>query len=410
MTRDTMPFCVILTTGTSVFGNAPKGIQDDGRAFGKRKDIDIDAICGDSTFEGQALYEQALNYLHSQSNAIEIIRRASAELNSLSRILDRTHHGSHQLHFLATDTPDGSLAARIIADFAKAHFRVEVSKVHRVQGLQVEDGHKFQRDGIRNLIGIIYDILNDASPGTYRRVIYPTGGFKSVVPYLTLIGMIEPEIEISYIYETSSELITLGRLPFKLDIDLLENAYLALKRGRDLIYENELRELLKIAENEPIEGHPAWALFSYEEDQGLRLFGTNGLGNIVLRHYEALASKAKVYLSRQANERYKTEKQKGSEAAKRWKQILDNISDRTWRDQHRHEYKTCKFPAAKLSRTQYRAFYDYDTSLDKVLILEFAIEVNQDYDRTPTDRKDYDDHRLWEIKPPSAKAEGFDTD
>jgi len=108
-------------------------------------------------------------------------------------------------------------------------------------------------DGIRVLIATIYRILKNAPAGTFTRVINPTGGFKGVVPYLTLIGMIEPDIEMSYIYERSAELITLGRIPLQFDFDVLESAYPALKKcDEDFVAESELKELLALDPARPL--------------------------------------------------------------------------------------------------------------------------------------------------------------
>lgn len=216
-----MPISIISTTGTSVFSQAGKSIQEEWQTFNKGTNVNLQSIQrGTPNFDGYDLYYRTLQYLHGESrskDAVTAIRKASAELNSLSHILARSERNrSDQLHFLASETPDGILAARVVADFAKEYFGIETSVVHLIDGLQVSDGRKFQLDGIRVLIATIYEVLKEAPAGTYTRVINPTGGFKGVVPYLTLIGMIEADIEISYIYERSSELITLDVSPCNL--------------------------------------------------------------------------------------------------------------------------------------------------------------------------------------------------
>ena len=198
-----MAICVISTVGTSVFGRFGDALRNEAAAFRRRTDVDLERIRRSTQFDGQELYTRTLNLLHAeaQSDQPEVrIGDASAELNGLVHILDGKGNRSDQLHFLASDTPDGVLAARVVADFAREFFSIETSKVHVISGLQVDDGRRFQQDGVRNLIGVIYDILKGAPAGTYRRVLNPTGGFKGVVPYLTLIGMIESDTEISYIY------------------------------------------------------------------------------------------------------------------------------------------------------------------------------------------------------------------
>jgi putative CRISPR-associated protein (TIGR02619 family) len=398
-----MPTAVISTTGTSVFSQAGKAIQEESQAFGKRSNVDLQKICqGVRDFDGYDLYDRTLQYLRGESStrdAENAIRKASAELNSLSHILSKTSRDrrNDQLHFLASDTPEGALAARIVADFAKEYFDVETSKVHLINGLQVADGRKFQLDGIRVLIATIYDILKNAPAGTFTRVINPTGGFKGVVPYLTLIGMIEPDIEMSYIYERSAELITLGRIPLQFDFDVLESAYPALKKcDEDFVAESELKELLALDPARPLSTHPAWAFFDPMEQNGERQFLINGLGRIALQHFASL-DRPKVYLSKQASERFK-ELDKAQKD--RFARYFDNLRNPQWLDQKRHdEYQNpggaiCVKPGDVNER-----LWCYKLEDGGVLVAELAFHrPGGSYDRVPQRRKDYDTHRIWEGK------------
>ncbi|MHB8625294.1 MAG: hypothetical protein ACYDBJ_01630 [Aggregatilineales bacterium] len=203
-------------------------------------------------------------------------------------------------------------------------------------------------------------------------------------------------VEVSCIHETSNELISLAGLPIALDIESIKEIAPVLEAcnaEQDSGIERELlAKGLGLTRYDQVEDHPLWSLFEQYDGNHYML---SGLGSIALAELNARIKKTKVWLSRQAAERFEAEQRKGSEAAKRWQQILDHISDRDWRDRHRHEYKTCEFPASKLDRTQYRAFYDYDASSNQVLILELAIEEHGEYDKVPINRKDFGPHTLW---------------
>jgi len=395
-----MPICVISTTGTSVFSNAHHDLQSEWKSFRQKTDIDLQAISRRDRFEGIELYQRTLEHLRAEAkaaNANEVIRKASAELNSLSRILVAQSTRSDQLHFLATATPDGALAARVIADFSREYFQVETVKIHVIGGLQVNDGTVFQRDGVRNLIATIYDILKGAPEGTFTRVINPTGGFKGVVPYLTLIGMIESGVQLSYIYEQSPVLITLGRVPLQFNFEVLQSAYPALRAcNEDFVDEQQLKELLSLPLDKRLSDHPAWSLFDQTIQEGSIYFSINGLGQIVLEHFKA-RDRTPIYLSRQAANRFD-----GLDATqrKRFQGYFERLREPTWIDAHRHDEYANDGNAIpiKPGNVDERLFI-YQQDDGSVLVAELAFHrPDGSYDREPKRRNDYDAYRLWKVK------------
>jgi len=394
-----MPICVISTTGTSVFSNAHSDLQSEWKSFRQNSTVNLRAICKQNSFEGYELYLRTLEHLRAEakaSNTTEIIRRASAELNSLSHILITPPTRNDQLHFLATSTPDGALAARIICDFSREFFDIETAEVHLVDGLQVRDGDIFQRDGIRNLIAKIYDIFHNAPDGTYTRIINPTGGFKGVVPYLTLIGMIESGVKLSYIYEQSPTLITLGRIPLQFDFENLQSAYPALKAcsSEGLVDEIRLKELLALSSDQSLSDHSAWSLFDNASIDGQIHFAVNGLGQIVLEHFKAL-DRIPIYLSKQAADRFDS---LDATQQRRFQTYFERLRDPAWIDSHRHDEYTNDGNAIpiKPGNVDERLFI-YPQDDGSVLVAELAFhKPNGSYDHVPKRRKDYDTYRLWE--------------
>lgn len=397
-----MPVAVISTTGTSVFSQASKPIQEAWQSFRQQPGIDLTRISqGSQNFAGYELYQRVLEFLRAEALSAEAettLRKASAELNSLSHILGNTsRERNDELHFLSSYTPDGVLAARIVADFAGEYFGINTSRVHLITGLQVDDGRRFQADGIRHLIGAIYGILKEAPAGTFTRVINPTGGFKGVVPYLTLIGMVEQDIEISYIYERSTELIRLGRIPLQFDFEVLESAYPALEKcAEGFASAAELKSLLGLDATQPLTSHAAWSLFDQTEQDGEPFYLVNGLGEIVRQHFAGLR-RARIYLSRLAAERF--------DALDRNQQVrfarhFEALRNPAWLDQKRHdEYGNpggaiCVKPGNVDER-----LWCYHLEGDDILVAELAFHrPGGDYDRVPQRRKDYDMYRLWESK------------
>lgn len=100
-------------------------------------------------------------------------------------------------------------------------------KIIKIEGLQTKDTKKFEEKAILNLSEILKEEIETGHKKDYNVVLNITGGYKGVIPYLTLFGMLyqegeedgkEKRISIKYLYEDSKELITLPNLPVAFDI------------------------------------------------------------------------------------------------------------------------------------------------------------------------------------------------
>lgn len=383
-----MPYCIIATVGQSVLTN-DSTIRDALNQF-RKEEHDLRAIRdARHNFPGKQLYEVVMASLQAKSSDEQLLRRASAELNHLVPVLAQQPPDRNDIiHLLASETPDGVLAARVLKDFCESHFKC-TAQIHIVEGLQVEDGELFRRKGLNNLIYHVFEALRHAPAGTFTRIINPTGGFKGVVPYLTLIGMLEPDIEISYIYEHSRDLIRLAGIPLRLDFESMEAAYEALVACQDdLIREDELQTLLGWTE-QPVSVHPLWALFDSIEDNSGRYYEPSGLGRIVLEHFKD-KFKPQVYLSKAAYERYMSF---DGNRRREFAEMFDRLPDPEWRKGKRHG-QVNGHQIIKPGNTDERLYYFL--SEDGIIVSELALHLpDGQYDRTPTNKKDYAAFYLW---------------
>jgi putative CRISPR-associated protein (TIGR02619 family) len=389
-----MPICVISTVGASVFTQASEDIRSEWRTFDQQQGLDLQKIAREThDFPGRDLYQRVMNHLKAiadSPNSEDRLMRASAELKSLFYIL-KGHDANKNdiLHFFATDTPAGTLAARIISDFAREYFKIQ-TEVVRIEGLQVTDDTSFNTQGIRRFISRVFDRLNKASRGTYRRVLNPTGGYKGVVPYLTLIGMIEEDVEISYIYETSSALITLRRIPMTLDYTALGSAHDALlAANREFISRDTLAELLGVDAQELLK-HPALSLFDVDDDQ----YSINGLGVIVLNKL-GIKPDYEVYLSEQAKKAF--DKLNESSTKTKYETYFDGAANKSWFESHIHSVKNAANAIVlKIGHTDERVWAFREGQ--RVLIAELTRHTpSGDYEVVPRARDDYDYYSRWEV-------------
>jgi putative CRISPR-associated protein (TIGR02619 family) len=115
---------------------------------------------------------------------------------------------------IATDTVEGKLCAQLVAKLLETRQLCSKVDVEVIKGLQARDGQRFKREGLKNLVNFITRFEH------HNVVFNPTGGFKSVVPYITLAGMLFNK-PVKYIHEFSDDLITLVNFPLRFDENLV---------------------------------------------------------------------------------------------------------------------------------------------------------------------------------------------
>ncbi|MCS6976853.1 MAG: putative CRISPR-associated protein [Gemmatales bacterium] len=135
----------------------------------------------------------------------------SAEINSLVRIGVQP---SDRVILLASDTSDGQACACAVALYLQKYFPGILVEIHCIKGLQVHDAELFRREGVVNYVRYCLRAIHDF--GESQVILNPTGGYKALVPYTVLIGMIK-HVPCRYIFEQSSQLLTLPPLPVVFD-------------------------------------------------------------------------------------------------------------------------------------------------------------------------------------------------
>lgn len=226
----------------------------------------------------------------------ETLRDASAELTSLTAIAERVGELDEVL-LVATDTALGVIAARLVARMlARLHPKTSVD-VEPIEGLQVRDARRFAATGLPNYVKYVQEAIRQRDPSWARVILNPTGGFKSVVPYATILATLNG-IEAHYIHESSDALLTLQPMPIDYDMELIEEAAETLRwldEREDGARGDELRERLDMESDQRMEeSRFAPFLELFDEDTWL----LSGLGAILLARCEAPTQP--VHLSRKA--------------------------------------------------------------------------------------------------------------
>jgi len=118
-----------------------------------------------------------------------------------------------QFHIIVTDTTDCMFCAAFLGHDVLKDFPV---RYLIPAGLGEATSDKFSRKGLPNLLARVADILDRVEAEGDEAVIIPTGGYKIMVPYLTIASILYKQ-PAYYLYEGSQDLIELPALPLGID-------------------------------------------------------------------------------------------------------------------------------------------------------------------------------------------------
>lgn len=213
--------------GTSLFDNYRKEKKDIEGYYESIKEVSF-KDCDEYTNCIERIKKSITNYYSKR-----LPDDASAEIKSMRKI-KRYLKEDIEVYLLATDTIASFVAASTIKEFLeKENFKVYFNPQNDViKGLQVKDKQIFLNQGLPNLVRRIENITG----GYYQGAIFNiSGGYKAVIPYLTLMAQING-CEMYYVFEDTEELIEIppGPITLKNEVfDLFNREFMELKAGID---------------------------------------------------------------------------------------------------------------------------------------------------------------------------------
>ena len=146
-------------------------------------------------------------------------RRISAELNGIYGIYEgQLPQHSPDLHYLiCTDTAQGRQTGKLIKDFLED--RGFAVKIFIPSQLSTKDTGAFAT-GTKELIKWLDDTVS-CLRGVYDVIFNLVGGFKGLQGYMQTFGAFYAD-EIVYIFEGSTDLIRIPRLPIQIDTTVIQ--------------------------------------------------------------------------------------------------------------------------------------------------------------------------------------------
>lgn len=205
----------ICTSGTSIGRSCPalRGIQTSRLGW----DVAVPEL------ESQIREHLGRLDLGAASGRIE----ASAETHSLHKL---GCTADDRVILIATETAEGRACANAVRQALVDHFGLEPDrvKVEKAEGLQVHDARRLREVGLSSLIDVILRTIQ-AHQFEGEMLLNPTGGFKGVVPFVAIVGMLY-RIPNVYLFEHADEPIRLPPLPITFDAEMFDRAMPALDR------------------------------------------------------------------------------------------------------------------------------------------------------------------------------------
>lgn len=257
---------VISTLGTSLLTNQIEKEEKDW-SFRLRQTANLTADKTYKDYKGvweiiQTLESRAKEKLKGEVNQI---RAASAELNGIYGLYqEQLEQGKQDMHFLiATDTAQGQGTANVVKSFLQQ--KGLVAEIYTPEGLSTASTESFSH-GIDEIIKWMDETIPSYGSSGYKICFNLVGSFKSLQGYLNTIGMFYADESI-YIFEVSSALIIIPRLPITLDDSVIEP-----------IIKPDVVELALMAQGAEINrsklaGVPETLIFALDDEITLRNWG-----------------------------------------------------------------------------------------------------------------------------------------
>lgn len=267
----------ICTAGTSAAKLWPDSVGQ-----GKRFDANFVGELGGIKAASEALLDTFKVY--SMDDQFALQSKLSAEIHSLARM---NLAPEDRVVLFASETQDGQACALAVAEYLEINGFT--ARVETIQGLQTTDAQLFRKHGVVEFIKRAAKYIDDN--GSDGCILNPTGGFKALVPYAVLLGMIK-RVRCSYIFEFSSEIIDLPPLP----VDFARSNLEAIKEVMTLIERESAVPVKQFEEQLPWEQRQSYKLLFEQEGSEVTL---SGIGVLMLEELQK-PSALSVYISQEA--------------------------------------------------------------------------------------------------------------
>ncbi len=175
---------------------------------------------------------------------------ACAEIESILAIIAENPSQDFDVYLLTTDTVLSVLSAQLIKnwfdDYKNNNITIYFNKKQDIiEYLQIDNINNFKQ-GLINLNTRYYQIAgnNILSEQFSDVILNVTGGYKGIIPYLTILGQVNKS-QIKYIFENTGVLITIPQIPIQLNEEIFEKHWEILSKiENEILNKNDHYQLV----------------------------------------------------------------------------------------------------------------------------------------------------------------------
>lgn len=216
---------IITTVGTSLLSNLIRRENAKGFRFNISEDDIEDIANGLLEGEFSELPEYCKTIILASDQSIKRIcfdeiyqlnLNASAEIKSICKIATGT---PATVYLLATDTFMSEYAAEQITKHLNARNNLEVINKGRIKNLTIDDPELFEQSGFEELLNKLEEIRGKHKGDDI--ILNISGGYKALIPFLSIYAQLQ-DIPLKYIYESSSDVISISSANLNFDWTLME--------------------------------------------------------------------------------------------------------------------------------------------------------------------------------------------
>jgi putative CRISPR-associated protein (TIGR02619 family) len=245
---------IITTVGTSLFTN-----------YNEEKNETLNKDIKDEPYSEYASWEDDISDIKEKLLLFAKKENSCAELTSIMKLQEK--YEDIEVYLIATDTIESVVVCEIlkeVLDNVKFNPQYDV-----IDKLQIEKYKDF-KEGLSNLINRLYGIASNYYDNLILNI---TGGYKAVIPYLTIFGQVN-SVPLYYVFENSDSLISIPKIPLSIDEALFDKYWKEFEQlSKEEVVEKSSLDYNFLREMESL----------FEVDDGL--VALNPLGTILWRRY-----------------------------------------------------------------------------------------------------------------------------
>jgi len=245
---------IITTVGTSLFTN-----YNDEKSERLNKDIENQPYSEYKEWEDEIgeIKDKLLDFAKTENSC--------AELTSITKLQEK--YEEIEVYLIATDTIESVVVCEVLEEVLD---NIKFNHQHNIiDKLQVENYKDF-KDGLLNLINRLYGIASNYYGNLILNI---TGGYKAVIPYLTIFGQVN-SVPLYYVFENSDSLISIPKIPLSIDEALFDKYWKEFEQlSKEEVVKKSSLDYNFLREIESL----------FEVDDGL--VALNPLGTILWRRY-----------------------------------------------------------------------------------------------------------------------------